>query len=283
MSQEKRASDERRSPDDRAMQGIDSGFDADRLRQVVTLAAIVVSIFINSLSNKFPLNGINIGQLSNTLFSPVKILPANYAFAIWGLIYIGLLAFGVYQVQPAQRHNPRLQRCGYLLVVACAAQCLWIYLFLARLFPLSTLAMLGILLPLIVMYQRLDIGQSPVSRKVRWLVDIPISVYLGWISVATIVNVAIALYSLNWDGWGLAPSVWTVLIMAVSAAIAALVLVRRRDLAFPLVIVWALVAIAIRQATVPLIAGAGVLLAIGLILVGLATIGRSGSSRRVST
>jgi hypothetical protein len=120
-----------------------------------------------------------------------------------------------------------------------------------------------------VIYQRLGIGQQHVSRRMLWLVDIPISVYLGWISVATIVNVAIALYSLNWNGWGLPSPVWTVMVMVVSAIIAALMLIRRSDRAYALVIVWALIAIAIRQASTPLIAGAGVLLAIALTLLGL--------------
>jgi TspO/MBR family len=198
------------------------GFDPDLQRQVTTLAAVLGSIAINTLSNVFPLNGVSIGKLSNTLFASVQIIPANYAFAIWGLIYIGLIAFGIYQLQPSQRENPRLQHSGYLLTIACIAQCAWIYLFLDRLFPLSNLAMLGILIPLIVMYQRLEIGRERVSRQERWFIHLPISIYLGWISVATIVNVAIGLYSLNWDGWGIAPSVWTVVMMTIAGVIAVL-------------------------------------------------------------
>ncbi len=109
----------------------------DLWRQLTTLVTIIGSIAINTLSNVFPLNGVSVGNLSNTLFASVQIIPANYAFAIWGLIYIGLVAFGIYQLQPSQRENPRLQRSGYLLVLACIAQCAWIYLFLDRLFPLS--------------------------------------------------------------------------------------------------------------------------------------------------
>ena len=111
--------------------------------------------------------------LSDRLFTSVQILPANYAFAIWAPIYLGLVAFGIYQVQPAQRHNPSLQRGGYLLVFACIAQCAWIYLFLARLFPLSVVAMFGILVPLIVLYQRLEIGQNHVSRSEQWFIQHP--------------------------------------------------------------------------------------------------------------
>jgi hypothetical protein len=123
----------------------------DRQRQVTTLAAVLGSIAINTLSNVFPFNGVSVSNLSNTLFVSIQIIPANYAFAIWGLIYIGLIAFGLYQLQPTQRENLRLQHSGYLLAIACIAQCAWIYLFLARLFPLSNLAMLGILVPLIAL------------------------------------------------------------------------------------------------------------------------------------
>ena len=242
-------------------------FESDFRRQVVTIAAIVVSIVINTVSNIFPLNGVSVGKLSNTLFANVQIIPANYAFAIWGLIYIGLIAFGIYQLQPTQRENPRLRHSGYLLAIACIAQCAWIYLFLARLFPLSNLAMLGILIPLIVMYQRLGIGRERVSRQERWFIHLPISIYLGWISVASIVNVATGLYSLNWDGWGIAPSVWTVVMMTTASVIAAVISIQRRDTAYVLVIVWALVAIAIRQANTPLIMVTGWVLAI--VLMGL--------------
>jgi hypothetical protein len=241
-------------------------FDRDLLRQVTTFAAILGSIAINTLSNFFPLNGLNVGALSNTLFSSVQIIPANYAFAIWGLIYLGLIAFGIYQLQPAQRQNSSLQRSGYLLVFACLAQCVWIYLFLARLFPLSVIAMMGILLPLMGMYQHLGIGQQRASQQERWFIHRPISIYLGWITVATVVNVAIALYSLNWNGWSIEPPVWTVIVMMLSAAIATLVALQRQDTAYTLVLVWAFVAIAIRQMAIPLIAVTGIGLSIGLIL-----------------
>jgi hypothetical protein len=234
------------------------------LRQVATLLAIVGGIIINTLSNFFPVKGLNIGQLSNQLFGSVLIIPANYAFAIWGLIYIGLLAFGLYQGRLSQRQSPALDQACWLLVVASIAQIIWIYLFEARLFMWSFVPILGILLPLIGMYQRLEIGKRPISRTVQWLVHAPISLYLGWISVATVVNVAIGLYSLNWNGFGISSTVWTVLMIIVSSAIAFAVALQKRDPVFPLVIVWALVAIALRQWSFQSIAGTAVGLAIGL-------------------
>ncbi len=242
------------------------GSDPALTRQLVTSAAIIASIVINTLSNIFPLNGTNVGKLSNTLLAPVQITPANYAFAIWGVVYLGLIGYGLYQFQSTERHNPRLERGGYLLTIACVAQCAWIYLFLARLFPLSIVAMLGILLPLIALYQCLGIGSQNTSKSERWFLHLPISIYLGWITVATVVNVASALYISEWNGWGIAPTVWTVMMMAVSAAISSYIYIERRDTAYLLVIVWALIGITIRQFGTPLILVAGLVMSIALLL-----------------
>jgi hypothetical protein len=233
-------------------------------RQVATLVAILGGVVVNTLSNFFPIKGLNIGQLSNQLFGSVLIIPANYAFAIWGLIYLGLVAFGVYQYRPSQRQSSELDDACWLLVVASIAQMIWIGLFEARLFMWSVVPILGILLPLMGMYRRLEIGKRPVSRTVQWLVHAPISLYLGWISVATVVNVAIGLYSLNWTGWGVSSPVWTVLMIVISSGIAFAVAIQKGDPVFPLVIVWALVAIAVRQWSFQVIAGTAMGLAIGL-------------------
>lgn len=244
-------------------------FTSDRLRQVAVMGSILGGIVVNTLSNIFPLNGLNVGQISNQRFSAVQIIPANYAFAIWGLIYLGLISFGVYQFQPSQQQNPALRHSGWLLVMASIAQVAWIYLFQARWFALSTLAMLGILLPLMVMYLRLGIGRQPVSRQTQWFIHEPVSLYLGWISVATVVNIAIALYSLNWNGWGISPAVWTAGMVIVSAAIAAAVALRHRDPVLPMVLVWALVAIALRRSDILLIsatATASAVLLTGLVI-----------------
>ncbi|WP_228060200.1 tryptophan-rich sensory protein [Plectonema radiosum] len=219
----------------------------DILRQLVTFAAVIIAFIVNVISNIFPINGLTIGEISNTLFKNVLIIPASYAFAIWGLIYLGLFAFAIYQVLPSQRENPNLRKTGYLLAIASVAQSIWVYLFLSRLFVLSVVAMLLILLPLIVMYLRLDIGNTPVSRAEKWFIHYPISIYLGWISVATIVNIASALYINNWNGFGISPEIWTVIMMIIATVIALFALFQRRDIAYAGVIVWALIAIAIKH------------------------------------
>jgi MFS family permease len=218
---------------------------------IATLGAIVGTLVVNTLSNFFPPGGVNVGEIANTVLAGVLITPANYAFAIWGLIYLGLIAYGVYQFDADRRQHPTIQRVDRLLIVACLAQIIWIFLFTLQWFTLSILAMVGILLPLVGIYLTLNIGRERrVSRQRRWLAHHPFSLYLGWISVATIVNVASALYASGWRGWGLSDVVWTAIMIGVAAVVAAIVILRRGDVVFPLVFVWAFMAIAIRHSTI---------------------------------
>ncbi len=239
---------------------------SDRLRQILTVAAIFGSIGVNALSNIIPPAGQTIGEVANTQFADLRILPANYAFAIWGLIYLGLIAFGFYQLRSDQRQNPVLRRVDYALIVACVAQAIWVYLFLGGQFWLSVIAMLAILIPLIASYRWLGVGLRPVSRQEKWSAHLPFGIYLGWISVATIVNVASALDASGWNGGGVVSEVWAIGLAIVAAGLAGWVLLTRRDFSFPGVIVWALVAVAVRQAAFAPVSVTAIVLAIGLVV-----------------
>lgn len=248
---------------------LDMNFNRDILRQFFNLTAILAVFGTNVLANIVPINGLTIGEISNTLFQDVLITPANYAFAIWGLIYLGLISLAIYQALPSQRQNPDLRRMGYLLAVSSVAQIVWVFFFQYRWFTLSVVAMLAILLPLIGIYLRLKIALKPTSLKQKWLVHIPISIYFAWICVATIVNVAIALYHVSWNGWGISPSVWTIIMLLVATILAIVISLQRADVAYVGVLIWALVAIAIRHLETPLLAGTsgGLALTIFLLLV----------------
>jgi hypothetical protein len=237
-------------------------FDRDRLRQELNLFAILAAFITNIFANVRPLNGENIGAISNTVFSDVLIIPANYAFAIWGLIYLGLISLGIYQALAFNKTEPRLRQLGYELAIASSFQIIWVILFQYRFFTLSLLAMLGILIPLIRLYLRLEINRFIVNRKQGLLINTPISIYFAWITVATIVNAASVLDWLNWNGWGIAPSIWTMIIMIIGAVIAIFVGLRRKDRAFVGVFIWAFLAIAVKHISLPLIAITAILLAI---------------------
>jgi hypothetical protein len=236
---------------------------------IATILAIVSTLVVNTLSNLYPLGGQNVGEIANTLLAGVLITPANYAFAIWGVIYLGLIAYALYQFPPGRRSQPHLQRVNRLLIVACLAQVLWILLFTLRQFSGSVLAMLVILISLVGIYLTLRTGLPPRSRRDRWCCQIPFSIYLAWIAVATVVNVASALYAAGWRGWGLSPVGWTLVMTVVVTLLGGWVLWQRRDLAFVLVFVWALGAIALRHSgslpALTLTAGGAALLLLGLV------------------
>jgi len=116
--------------------------------------------------------------------------------------------------------------------------------------------MIVLLLTLIAIYLRLGIGRSKVSTAETWLVRVPFSIYLGWITVAAIANATTVLEYLNWGGWGLSPQVWTVIMLAAATVIGALVSLRRGDVAYMLVLVWAFVGIAVKHAATPVVATA---------------------------
>ncbi|MGB3405358.1 MAG: tryptophan-rich sensory protein [Microcoleaceae cyanobacterium] len=248
-----------------------SSFNSDRLRQWLNLAAIIAAFVINVISNLAPINGLTIGEIANTLFSDVLIIPASYAFAIWGLIYLGLFSFGFYQFQSSQQQNPRIQAIGYWLVCASLAQILWVIVFLYRMFGSSLVAMLVILFALIQAYLKLKNSPHPVSKKEQWFVDTPISIYLGWISVATIVNVASFLYDLEWSGWGISDPVWTAILITIAGLIGIILRFKYHETAFLVVLIWAFIAISIRQESQPLIVWTAIINSLILSLIGLST------------
>lgn len=224
----------------------------DTLRQSVNLLAILATIVVNILANALPFNGLNTGQISDQF--KVYFVPAGYVFAIWGLIYLTWLAFGVYQLLPAQRANPRLRRIGYWFALSAVANMAWLFLWHYEYFGLTLLAMFTLLACLIIIYLKLDIGRGPVTAVERWCVDIPFSLYLGWITVATIANVTSVLDYIRWDGWGLAPQLWTLIMLAAGVGIAAAMSLTRRDITYLLVLVWAYVGIAVKHAATPTVA-----------------------------
>ncbi len=177
-----------------------------------------------------------------------------------------MFAFGIYQFLPNQKDDSDLRNTGYLLVIASIAQSIWVYLFLSRLFVLSVVAMLLILLPLIGVYLRLNIGNQPVTRQKKWCIHRPISIYLSWISVATIVNVACALYFQGWNGWGISAQVWTVILLLIATAIAAVIVIQRQDIAYAGVTVWAILAIAIKHWNNPILRNTALALSTGTTL-----------------
>lgn len=238
----------------------------DITRQVVVVIALIGTLAVNFLSNALPINGQTSAEVANRL--PIYFVPDNYVFSIWGIIYVFLAGFAIYQALPSQRENPRLRRIGYWFVLSSVANSVWLFLFHYEQFLLTMVAMIIVLASLIVIYLRLDIGRAMVSRAETWLTQIPFSIYLGWITVATVANASYVLYDANWDGFGISGELWAAIMLVVATAITLTMIFTRRDIAYTAVIVWALVGIVSKQSDTALVAGTAILMTV--IVVGAA-------------
>ena len=219
----------------------------------VNLVAVIATVVVNGLANALPLNGQGTGEISDRF--QVYFVPAGYVFSIWGVIYLALIGFAIFQALPAQRENQRLQRIGTLFAASSVANIAWIFLWHYERFELTLVAMVTLLLSLIAIYLRLNIGRSRVPAAERWLVHLPFSIYLGWITVATVANVTSLLDFLGWGGWGIAPEVWGVIMLIAAGAIATAVSFTRGDVAYMLVILWAFAGIGVKQSETAVVAG----------------------------
>ena len=224
----------------------------DILRQITVIVTILGTLIVNGLANALPINGLNTGQISDRF--NVYFVPAGYVFSIWGVIYLGLIVFAVFQALPSQRQNPRMRAAGWWISLSGLANSIWIFLWHYEQFPLTLIAMLVLLAALIVTYLQLGIGQTIVPAAETLAVRLPFSIYLGWVTVATVANITTLLDYWKWNGFGFAPEVWMIIMLAAVLVITVLVIFTRRDIAYAMVILWALAGISFKHADVPAVA-----------------------------
>ncbi|NJM48831.1 MAG: tryptophan-rich sensory protein [Alkalinema sp. RU_4_3] len=247
---------------------------------IATLIAVFGAIGANYWVNLFPPQGLKIADLANGVYSDTLFIPANYAFAIWGLIYCGLIGFGFYQLGLSEQRHGSVLKARPWLILACLLQTLWVYTFVQQQLLVSTLLMVGLLGAIVRCYQLAEVGRRRMSRRDRLFLQHPWSLYLAWISVATIVNVSITLNEYGWDGFGLPQSLWTVVMMVVAALLGVVMVRQRRDWLYVMVVVWALLTLALRYIGIFAIASSGLLLVCALL--GLLCVGYVGGRFRQS-
>ena len=189
---------------------------SDYFRQFAVIFVTVLTIVVNGLATSLPINGIATGAISDQF--PVLFTPAGYVFSIWGVIYLALIAYTVYQALPSQRTNPRLRAIGWIYVVSGLANSGWIFLWHYFQFGISVIVMLVLLVSLVLIYLRLWPSRNTVSRGEWWTTNLAFSIYLGWITVATVANITIFLYSIGWNGGGISPELWTITMLVIAAA-----------------------------------------------------------------
>ena len=214
--------------------------------QIANTIALIVTIIINYLSNTGIFNGNTMATVSAKYQN--YFTPAGYAFSIWGLIYIGLFAFVIYQARnffkKVENDWPVLQ-IGWWFVVSCIANCLWVLAWLYDYTGLSVLIMVLLLVSLlrIIIKTNMEIEDAPLKKIafVWW----PFCLYSGWITVALIANIAAYLTKVKWNGFGLSEITWTILMICVAGIINLFMTWNRNMREYALVGAWALIAIAV--------------------------------------
>jgi hypothetical protein len=217
--------------------------------RLVNAAAFILVLTVNALANALPINARTTGELS--ALYPNLFVPAGLTFSIWGLIYLLLALFTVYQLLFRPRRgavrSSFQHRIGFAFLVSCLANAGWIFAWHYERVFLSLLIMVLLLLSLIRIYLRLGLGRPGALRREQILVHLPFSVYLGWISIASIANAAAFLVDIRWNRFGRGEPFWTVLMIAAGIALALLALYRRRDIFYALVVDWALLGILLKR------------------------------------
>ena len=213
------------------------------------IVAFITTLIVNGLSNTTLIGGKTTAEVSNSY--PTLITPAGYVFAIWGIIYILLGVFLVYQALPSQKDKPFQKQVSVLFILTSVFNIVWLFFWQNELLPISVAVIIAFLASLIAIYLRLNIGKSNVGLKEKLCVHVPFSVYLGWVTIATIANISVTLVSVGWDGFGLSLQTWAILVLAVALILDLAVVATRRDIAYSFVFIWALVGIGVNQAANP--------------------------------
>jgi hypothetical protein len=228
-----------------------SATTTNRPLQVLVALTYLAMITMNFLANSLPLNGRRTGDISDAY--PSLFTPAGLTFSIWGVIYLLLGAYVLYQLglfrdsPDTAADTALLNRVGVLFAVSSLANTAWVFAWHYDNIPLSAVLIVVILvcLALIVVTLR----SANLTGRRRWFVGVPFSVYFGW------TNITVLLVSWKWDGFGFADSTWAVIMVLVAMMIGTATMLRNRDVAYGLVLIWAFVGILIRQTSADGFAG----------------------------
>lgn len=224
------------------------------------LAAFSFVVIMNVLSNALPINNQTMPVISAKY--PSLFTPAGFTFSIWGIIYLSLLLFIIWQALPAQRSDEKIAAISTYFQINCLLNGVWILVWHYDLLAISLLVMLGILISLTLIYKTLlaRIDTAPMIEHL--FLYVPFSLYTGWITLATIANASALQTGSGWDDVLMTAVQWTLVKLAVAGAVGATVLFKYRDPVFAAVVVWATYGISVMQSATPAVAGAAATLSI---------------------
>ena len=217
-----------------------------KILQILNGIAFVSTVFINYLSNTGALNNTTIGEVSkdiNSLFT-----PASYAFSIWGIIYLLLLGFVIYQGRSlfvTVKNDDFVEKTGVWFIVSCIANSAWVFAWIYGYTALSCLFIFLLLASLlkIVINNNMELWNAP--KSIILFLWWPFVIYSGWVTVASIENVSSTLVKIGWNGFGISSETWTIIMITIATIINLIVTWKRNMREFALVGAWALIAIGV--------------------------------------
>ncbi len=216
---------------------------------LANLAGTVIALTFNGLANGLPLNGYNTGQISQ--FYPNLFVPAGLTFSIWGLIYLLMIGFTIHGLVAAFKKNEntmvKFVHVGPWYLISCLANASWILAWHYLQITASLIIMLILLFSLIQIYERLEKDPFPRTFPEKLTLRWPFSVYLGWITIATVANATAWLVAADWNGFGLSDDFWLSTVIVTAVVISAAFIIRKKDSAYGWVIVWALAGIVLKR------------------------------------
>lgn len=216
-----------------------------KIRKWVNIVLFFAVIVVNYLASTNKINKMSPGQISDSY--PVLITPAGYVFSIWGLIYLLLLIFCIFQFLPKYEDSQPVKEIGIFFSLTCLENIGWIFAWHYKMFALSLLIMLAFLVTLIIIMIRLYRITPSMSLLEKRVFKLPFSVYLGWISVATIANISFVLVASNWTRFKISPDHWSVIILFVIMLLGITVLTLQNDRPYVWVFIWAVIGIAVKN------------------------------------
>lgn len=217
--------------------------------QISNIIALLITITVNYLSSAGIFNGVTVADISDQYHN--YFTPAGYAFSIWGVIYIGLMGFVIYTGKSLfledESNDEVVLKVGWWFVLSCVANSLWIVLWVNNILWATVLVMLFLLICLIMIILNLNMEMDYHPMKKYLLIYWPFAIYTGWISVAFIADISAFLVKTDWNGFGLSPVLWTIIMIAIAGLLNLLVVWKRNLREFAIVGVWALIAIAVEN------------------------------------
>ncbi|GGN99698.1 tryptophan-rich sensory protein [Saccharibacillus kuerlensis] len=206
---------------------------------------LIAALAVNLLSNSLPLGGRDTGQISDMYKN--LLTPAGFAFLIWSVIYLLLLGFVAYAFYAERKGRSTAAAPGPWFAISCVLNIAWLFCWHYLLIELSVVVMLLLLVSLIMIYLRTRLDHERLEVLDIIFVKLPFSLYLGWISVATIVNIASLVAKYDFGDVGLGETGWAITILIAAVLLAFIIGFRFRDGVYPLVIAWGLYAISVEQ------------------------------------